>query len=210
MAYGIQSFGAGVPASMDFFIEPTGGAMINKFNCNKDIGVLVSLGGSTFSPQTNFTQSWSAASASGQVGVVPYAEAGVGVSELGFWTKNTCSWPDGCAPDSTGSCVNSCSFTLTIGSNSYTKAQLVGILGEATGGDKTIVLAKQQIVAKLNILAGNASDCIDSTISAADAWLTQYAPGSGMRNCWVGQGDTYEDTLTSYNAGQLCVDRARQ
>src|SRR5688572_25116262 len=60
--------------------------------------------------------------------------------------------------------------SLTLGSNSYTTAELQAILDEPVAGNGLIALAHQLIAAKLNILIAGADDStIASTIADADA-----------------------------------------
>ena len=76
-------------------------------------------------------------------------------------------------------------------------------------GDKTIDLFKQLVGAKLNVLMGNPSSCVASTIAAADAWLATYPVGSNVRSsstAWnAGGGGALHTTLDNYNNGRLCA-----
>ncbi len=74
----------------------------------------------------------------------------------GYWKEHDELWP-----------VSS----LTLGSQTYTKAELLALLNRSVNGDASITLAKQLIAAKLNILKGAVSTPIAATITAADALL---------------------------------------
>jgi hypothetical protein len=59
--------------------------------------------------------------------------------------------------------------TLTLGTVSYTDAQLCSILNQSTAGNGLVALAHQLIAAKLNIADGADGSAIATTIAAADA-----------------------------------------
>jgi hypothetical protein len=84
---------------------------------------------------------------------------------FGFW-KNQSTWP---VP------------SLTVGGQTYTRAQLLTILNTppGTGGraDASLILARQLIPAKLNLASGSLSVPIGSTIAGADAQLAGF-PGT--------------------------------
>jgi hypothetical protein len=49
------------------------------------------------------------------------------------------------------------------------------------GKDKTTTMFSSLVSAKLNVLMGNDSSCVDHVIAAADAWMKAYGPvGSGV------------------------------
>ena len=63
------------------------------------------------------------------------------------------------------------------------------------------------IAAKLNVLIGNRSDCVDDTIDAADAWMVDNPLGSGVKGsskAWK-MGEPIHWTLDQYNNGLLCA-----
>ena len=66
--------------------------------------------------------------------------AGVCPLSQGYWKNHPNAWP-----------VNS----LMLGSQTYTKAELLAILNTPGGGDASMILAVQLIAAKLNIAAGS-------------------------------------------------------
>ena len=94
-----------------------------------------------------------------------------------------------------------------LGSQLYTKAELLGILNTPSGGDASIILAKQLIAAKLNIAAGSDPTPIAATITHADSLLAMFsgklpynvAPGSPIGQMMVSDGSTLDD----YNNGRL-------
>ncbi|WP_434040874.1 MULTISPECIES: SdrD B-like domain-containing protein [Sorangium] len=98
---------------------------------------------------------------------------------------------------------------LTIGGKTYTKAQLLDIIGRPTRGDVTYILAKHLIVAKLNVGIGNQSSCIERTIAAADEWLRRNRLGSNVKDSrcnspWT-TGEPLAEKLDAYNNGRLCA-----
>lgn len=92
----------------------------------------------------------------------------------GFWKTHTSFWPVS---------------TLTLGTVTYTKAQLINILGTPVGGDASINLAHQLIGAMLNLLNGSNPDSISATVSDANDDL-----GNGT----IPQGVTARSTPTLY------------
>jgi hypothetical protein len=77
----------------------------------------------------------------------------------GYWKTNP-EWP-----------VTS----LTLGGQTYTKAELLRILRTRAGGDASLILAYQLIAAKLNIANGANGTPVTSTITDADAVLSLYS-----------------------------------
>ena len=79
---------------------------------------------------------------------------------LGFWKTHPAVWP-----------VD----TLTLGTVSYTKAELLAILktspGTGTKSDASLILAYQLIAAKLNVANGSNPCTLADTIAAADALI---------------------------------------
>jgi hypothetical protein len=77
---------------------------------------------------------------------------------LGFWKTH---------PDAWGTVTS-----LTLGTVSYTKTQLLSILNQAVVGNGLVSLAHQLIAAKLNILVNGADpSAVSATITAADAQI---------------------------------------
>ena len=115
-----------------------------------------------------------------------------GTGTIGYWKTHASSWP-----------VSS----IKIGNQTYTVSQAITLLGTSSKGDKSIDLAKQLIAAKLNVLVGNVSTCINSTITSADNWLKTHPVGSNVRgssSAWS-QASMWHDMLDDYNNGLLCA-----
>jgi hypothetical protein len=96
-----------------------------------------------------------------------------------------------------------------LGSQTYNMTELLAILNTPSGGDASIILAKQLIAATLNIANGSDSDAtpISSTITHADGLLSMFsgklpyhvAPSSIIGQQMVNDGKT----LDNYNNGRL-------
>src|SRR6185295_19046037 len=115
-----------------------------------------------------------------------------GTGTIGYWKTHASAWP-----------VTS----IKIGNQTYTVSQAITLLGTPSRGDKSIDLAKQLIGAKLNVIVGNESSCIITTIAAADAWLKIHPVGSGVgggSSAWT-QASPYHTALDNYNNGLLCA-----
>lgn len=97
--------------------------------------------------------------------------------------------------------------TLTLGSQTYSKAELLNILGNPGGGDASMILAVQLIAAKLNIANGSDPAPVASTIAQADSLLSMFSgklpykvkPSSDTGQMMVNDGNT----LDNYNSGKL-------
>jgi len=100
---------------------------------------------------------------------------------LGYWKTHDGVWP-----------VTS----LTLGTVTYTQAQLLAILNQPAGGNGLIILAHQLIAAKLNIANGADPSFISAAIAAGDAQI------GGLVVPPVG-GDTLPSSTTSANAHTL-------
>jgi len=97
--------------------------------------------------------------------------------------------------------------SLTLGSQTYTKAQLLTILGTAVKSDASLIVAQQLIAPKLNIANGANGTQVTATITDADAVLSLY-PGKlpyGVKtNSTDGQRMTNDGTtLGNFNNGLL-------
>ena len=110
----------------------------------------------------------------------------------GFWKNHPDAWP-----------VNS----LTLGSQTYTQAELLSLFDTPVRGDASVILAYQLIAAKLNIANGSNPTPISATITDADQLLSGFTgklpyhvrPSSG-----TGQAMVHAATvLQSYNNGEL-------
>jgi hypothetical protein len=111
---------------------------------------------------------------------------------LGYWKNHPESWP-----------VDS----LPLGDETYSQAELLALLGGKPKGDASRILARQLIVAKLNIAAGADPSGIAPTIMAADQWLTPFSgklpygvkPSSANGRIAIGLAEALEE----YNRGEL-------
>jgi hypothetical protein len=94
--------------------------------------------------------------------------------------------------------------TLTLGTVSYTAAELCAILNTPAAGNGLISLAHQLIAAKLSIANGADATSIASTIAAADALIgSLVVPPIGGGFLSPGSTSGYTSTLTQYNNGLL-------
>ncbi len=105
----------------------------------------------------------------------------------GYWKNHPEVWP-----------VSS----LTLGSVTYSKEQLLQILSKPVQGNGLVSLARQLIAAKLNVANGAAPAAIADTIAAADALI-------GSKNVLTGgyihpsQSSALNDKLDQYNNGVI-------
>ena len=111
----------------------------------------------------------------------------------GYWKNHPDTWPVG---------------SLTLGSQSYTKTELLTILKTATRGDASLILADQLIAAKLNIANGSGEPApVASTITHADSLLSGFSgklPYNVKSSSPNGQAMvTDATTLDNYNNGLL-------
>jgi hypothetical protein len=110
----------------------------------------------------------------------------------GYWKNHPEAWP-----------VHS----LMLGSQTYNMTELLAILNTPSGGDASIILAKQLIAAKLNIANGSDPTPIIGTITDADNLLSMFSgklpyhvsPASMIGAQMVNDGKT----LDNYNNGRL-------
>lgn len=115
-----------------------------------------------------------------------------GTGTPGYWKNHPQAWPVA---------------TIVIGGRTYTRAQAISWLGKSEKGDKTITMFRALVSAKLNVLIGNNSTCISSTIAAADAWMAAHPVGSGVRAATAAwrTGGPLATTLDNYNNGLMCA-----
>ena len=77
------------------------------------------------------------------------------------------------------------------------------------GKDKTTTMFSSLVPAMLNVMIGNRSDCITSTIALANTWMETYGPvGSGIaasNPAWSADGEILHRLMDSYNNGQMCA-----
>lgn len=189
--YGISDIGGtGGTDLSDFRLQPTGGQMLSLFGTGQ-VGAIISLEGSTYAG--SFAAPFGATRAKGDIGPIPVvpptACATIGTGTIGYWKNHPEAWP-----------VTS----LVLGAVTFTQADAISILKRAPRGDDSLIMAQQLIAAKLNVAMGACHDCVDATISAADAWLQSHGGvASGVRS-WD-NGEPLHDTLTDYNEGNLCA-----
>jgi hypothetical protein len=108
----------------------------------------------------------------------------------GYWKNHPSLWP-----------VSS----LTLGSVTYNKTQLLSILNNSTTGDASVILAREEIATLLSLANGSNPTPICGTIADANAALgTSTVPAKVGPKTILGQrmvGDA--NTLDSYNIGNL-------
>jgi len=113
----------------------------------------------------------------------------------GFWKNHAGKWP-----------VDS----LTLGDETYTRADLLTLLGAPSRGDASVILARQLIAAKLNVANGSDPAPVQQTILDADAVL---APVAGRLPYGIPPSSATGRTMTAlagilddYNNGRLTPD----
>jgi hypothetical protein len=95
---------------------------------------------------------------------------------------------------------------LQLGNVTYTQDQLLSILHEPIRGNGLLILAHQEIAAKLNIANGADGSCIEQTLADADALIGDLViPPIG--NGYLRPPDVSPTAaiLGSYNEGDLCA-----
>ncbi len=121
----------------------------------------------------------------------------VGTYTIGYWKNHLDDWP-----------VD----TVTIGGITYLKQDAAAVMNMNVSGDVTYQMFAQLAAAKLNVINGAESNCISSTIAAADNWMSLYGPvGSGVpasSSAWQDGGEALKTTLDQYNNGLLCAPHA--
>jgi len=117
-----------------------------------------------------------------------------GTGTIGYWKNHPEAWPVS---------------TITIAGHTYNVSQAIWWFNNVSK-DKTTMMFAQLVAAELNVKLGNDGSCINPTIAAADAWLTQHPLGSnvaGSSDAWSGggHGQQLEQALDAYNNGLLCA-----
>lgn len=110
----------------------------------------------------------------------------------GYWKTNDEAWP---------------ANEITIGGITYTKQETIDIMWAPNADDKTYDMFNQLVTAKLNILQGCDSICIQHTLIDADTWLYLHPVGSGVpatSQAWR-EGEPLKNILCEYNNGELCA-----
>ena len=119
------------------------------------------------------------------------AVAQPGTGTPGYWKNHPEAWPVA---------------TITVGGMTYNKAEAIAWLGKV-GKDKTTTMFSSLVPAMLNVLIGNDSSCVATTITAANAWMALYPVGSGVpasSSAWA-QGEPLHQQMDAYNNGLLCA-----
>ena len=189
--YGMSDIaGPGGTDLSDFKLQPTGGQMLSLFGTGP-AGAIISLEGSTYAG--NFAAPFGATRAKGDLGPIPTVPPTscntITTATIGYWKNHPTAWP-----------VTS----LVLGGVTFSQADAISILKRSPRGDKSIIMAQQLIAAKLNVAAGACHDCVDATITAADAWLTSHGGVASGVTSWD-NGEELHETLEDYNEGELCA-----
>jgi hypothetical protein len=109
----------------------------------------------------------------------------------GFWKNHPNQWPV---------------TQLQLGNVSYNQQQLLSILQQPVRGNGLVLLAHQEIAAKLNIANGADGSCIQQTIADADALIGDLVvPPVGNGFLAPRDVSALADTLGQYNEGELCA-----
>jgi hypothetical protein len=117
----------------------------------------------------------------------------VGTGTIGYWKTHPAAWP-----------VDQ----ITIGGETYSKAEAIAVMWTPGRGDKTYDMFNQLVAAVLNVANGTDDSCIASTITAAQVWMVANPLGSNVRAnsaAWQGSGSSLHGTLDAYNNGLLCA-----
>ena len=115
-----------------------------------------------------------------------------GTGTPGYWKNHPEAWPV---------------EEIAIGGVVYSKEEAIEIMQHPVKGDKTYTMFDAWVAAKLNVLAGNPKDCIESTGPEANAWMYHHHVGSGVAgnsDAWK-IGEPLYLTLDQYNNGLLCA-----
>jgi hypothetical protein len=112
----------------------------------------------------------------------------------GYWKNHASAWPV---------------MSLTLGSTTYTQAQLLTILGTDPGGDASLILAHQLIATLLNAAAGAPQGPVASAVAQAQAWLSANGKtlpyGTAAGSAAGAQAVSLANQLDSYNNGMAGV-----
>ena len=122
--------------------------------------------------------------------VTPVAQPGTGTP--GYWKTHPEAWPVA---------------AITVGGVSYTRDQAISWLNKVNK-DRTTTMFSSLVPAMLNTLVGNDGSCVESTIAAADHWMTLYGPvGKGVHAASYAWkiGEPMHRLLDNYNNGMLCA-----
>jgi hypothetical protein len=114
-----------------------------------------------------------------------------GTGTPGYWKNHPDAWP---------------AAGITVGGVYYPKATAISWL-EQGGKDKTSTMFSSLASAMLNVMVGNNSSCVATTIAAADAWMMTYPLGSKVAAssyAWK-IGEPMHRLMDNYNNGMLCA-----
>ena len=112
----------------------------------------------------------------------------------GYWKNHPDAWPVDVEE-------------ITIGGITYTKDDAIDILKTPVKKDMSIAMFYQLVAAKLNVLNGCESSCIEDTIKDADTWMAKHPVESNVKassDAWA-EGEPLKDMLDDYNNGLLCA-----
>jgi len=105
----------------------------------------------------------------------------------GYWKNHPEAWPV---------------TTLTLGTVSYTQAELLSILGQPSGGNGLVILAHQLIAAKLNVAQGATPPCC-GWIATSDGLIgPQVVPPVGAGYLPPATVNAAANALDDYNNGR--------
>jgi hypothetical protein len=106
---------------------------------------------------------------------------------IGYWKNHPSEWPTG---------------SLTLGTVTYTKTQLLSILSTPARGNGLVSLAHQLIATKLNVLHGASVTTISAAIASADALIGGLVPPSvGLGSLKPSKTSSLTQTLDDFNNG---------
>jgi hypothetical protein len=114
----------------------------------------------------------------------------------GYWKNHPDDWPQD---------------YIEIGGIDYPKSDAIQFMSGG-GGDMSYIMFMHLVAAKLNVLIGNESGCVDDVITHSDNWMAEHPVGSGVpanSSAWQ-TAEEWKDTLDAYNNGHLCAPSDNQ
>ena len=114
----------------------------------------------------------------------------------GYWKNHPDDWPQD---------------HIEIGGITYSKSDAIQFMSGG-GGDMSYIMFMHLVAAKLNVLIGNESGCVDDVITHSDNWMAEHPVGSGVpanSSAWQ-TAEEWKDTLDAYNNGHLCAPSDNQ
>jgi hypothetical protein len=121
----------------------------------------------------------------------PTPTPGACVRGQGFWKNHSDQWP---------------ATELQLGNTTYTRDQLLSMMHQPVHGNGLILLARQEIAAKLNIATGADGSCVQQTLTDADTLIGDLVvPPVGDGFLRPSDVNAVKDTLEDYNEGDLCA-----